>query len=135
MSTNRNIVEWALQEIYVLGENNTASDKQVRDGLDALNRMMAQWETEDKDLGWPPQDTPGDTAPIPWWAEEAVITHLAIRIAPTYNMPIPAALGIRASTSESSLARHCINLKLEKANMSHLPQGARHYRYNIETDS
>ena len=135
MTTNTQIIEWALQEIYVLPQGQSADGTQLQDGLDALNRMMAMWAMEDKDLNFPPQDTAGATTPIPIWAEEAVITNLAVNMASVYQVQIPPLLAIRASRGEQMVGNVLINLNLEKADMSHLPQGTGRYRYDINTDN
>lgn len=132
---NSDIINAALKEIYVLADEETPTARQSADALNMLNRMMAQWAIEDKDINFPPQDTLGATAPIPMWAEDAVITNLALYLNPQFKGSITQELYDRAVKSRARVAANLINTKLDNTDMSHMPQGDSNSRWDIETDT
>jgi hypothetical protein len=135
MATNQEIIDKALQEIFVLVSGASASADESSDMLDMLNGMMAEWAVQDKDLNFPPQDTLGDTCPIPDWAEIGVITNLALEAAPSFDGQITPALVQKADRSRNTIETTLINLKLEGADMSHLPVGTGVSGFSILTDN
>lgn len=133
--TNQQVINKALQELYVLESGQSPSSDESSDVLALLNQMMAEWAVSDKDLNFPPQDTLSDTCPIPTWAERGVIASLAIEAAPMFDAVISSALVAKYEDGVTTITRTLINHNLEKTDMSHLPQGQGYgYRYNIETD-
>jgi hypothetical protein len=76
--------------------------------------MMAEWNTRGLRLGYPVPDNPADSdievdSNIPDAAWEAVITNLAIRLAPSY--------GKMVNTATLVTARHSLNTILSRASM------------------
>ena len=135
MTTNTQIITKALQEIGVLQEGQVPTAQQSSDALDIMNQMITQWKIQDIDLSYPPQDTASATFPLPIWAERAVITNLAVELAPSYKKGISQILAVKADDSLDTIAILVMNNNLKPADMSHLPQGTAKYRYNIETDT
>ena len=133
MSTNQEIIDSALQELGVIEAGDSANATDSATVLNTLNNMMESWEADDKDFNWFPQDTLSDTAPLPRWALEGVISNLAIMVAPNFRSPVTADLARKADKGERTILTRLINLKLEGSDMSHL--GAGNARYNITTDS
>ena len=121
--TNQEAIDQALYSLGILQEGQSANATMSATCLDLLNQMMTAWAVEDKDLQFPPQDTLGDTFPVPVWAESAVIDNLAISAASTLNGYISQALAIRASNGESLVVKTLINAGLQPADMSHMPVG------------
>jgi hypothetical protein len=134
---NSELIDSALREINVINENGSASAEQGEQCLDKLNALMAKWRVSDADFGWWKQTDLTADAPVPDWAEEAVISALAVRVAPQYGASISAELALVARDSLKTVKREVIKLKMDNADMSHMPIGAGHYqtRYDIQSDS
>ena len=125
--TNTVIINDALKELGVVAEGETATAPQGLDALRAFNQMMAVWVESDMDFGWFPQDTLSDTAPVPTWAEDAVIANLAKTMASKFRAPVTPVLQERAVEGRNHVARTLINMNLENADMEHLPRGDGRY--------
>jgi hypothetical protein len=136
MATNQEIIDLALAKIDVIEAGETANATDSATALGVLNRMMAEWRERSMDLNWFTQDTLGDDAPVPEWAEEAVIANLAVRAASDFTaMVTPGVMG-EAMTGRRTIGNTLISQTLDNADMSHMPYGSgRQSRYNIETDS
>ena len=138
MTTIIEIIEDALREINVISEVDSASDEQGSYGLRKLNQQMALWQERDIDnLGWFPQDDTTNSSPIPDYAELAVVTSLAVALAPKYGASVSPELAAVAAGSMNTLLRKSISEKLDNADMSHMPVGTGNAegRYDIERDS
>ena len=114
------------------GDSFSATDSALV--MQFLNTMMAQWKYSGRDFNWFPQDDLTATLPIPEWAEEAVISNLAVTCAIPFRAPIPADLATKASNGLHMITRTLMNLNLESADMTHLPFGT-YTNGNILTDS
>lgn len=134
MSTNQQYIDRALTAIKVLEKGQSADATDSATALAVFNQMMHSWGVSDKDFNWFTQDTLGDTAPIPDWAEEGVISNLAVRLAEPFETPISAVVVAKAELGSNTIARTLINLKLKKIDLRHLPQG-NDIKNNILTDS
>jgi hypothetical protein len=132
------IIDDALKEVNVISEVATASPEQGQFVLRRLNQMMALWaQTKDMDMGWFDQaDTSGDM-PTPDWVNLAIITGLAVAIAPKYGATISQELASIATSSISGVQTRLILDRKRGVDLSYLPVGAGHYgRGNsILTDS
>jgi len=130
-----------LQELFdkaglLIGANDSGDSltpEESADLLSALNSMMAMWAMDDKDLQWPPQDTLGDTYPLPQWTEEPVIYNLAVRAATLFDLSVPPDVAFIANEGAKFIAKTLINNKTIPLDMSHMPAGGG--RWNIITDS
>jgi len=134
--TNQELIDKALQEISAVDSGSSATAAESADMLDMLNSMMAKWSMDSMDLQFPPQDTLGDTCPIPTWAEEAVISNLAMTASPSFvSSYISPLLAAKASMGLLLVKRVCINSELRPVDLSYLPGGsATSSNYNINTD-
>lgn len=131
--TNVQVITAALTELRLVPEGESATGQQGLDGLRALNQMMAAWANLDMDLQFPPQDTLSDVCPIPIWAEEGVISNLAVKLAPLMQAPISPELAVKASTTHNDLAVILMRQNMREADTDHMPRGTG-YRGNILTD-
>lgn len=137
-TTVQSVVDDALREINVISEVASASPEQGKFVLRRLNQMMALWQqTKDLDFGWFGQTNTNGNMPTPEWADLAIITGLAIAIAPKYGATISQEL---AGVADSSISGAQTKLMVEKkkgVDLSYLPVGSGHYgRGNsILTDS
>ena len=130
--TNQQIIDRAGFELGLVESGDSMDSTDTADALIDLNQMMAAWAVKDKDFKWPPQDTAGDVAPIPIWAEQGVISNLAVTMGPTFRSPIPADLHEKARLGRQTIGNTLVNLELEGSDMTHLPQG-RNWYYDIVT--
>lgn len=132
--TNNELIKKALQELGVIAFNGTATNSQAQDVLSILNGMMAQWEQTDKALNWFPQDTLSATVPIPAWAENGVISNLAIEASAAFRAPVSVQLAEKADKGRRLIAQTLIKLKNQGVDMDHIHLGS--YRsHDILTDS
>lgn len=134
--TNQELINAALAKIGVIESPDSANTDDSATTLGVLNRMLAEWRERSMDLNWFTQDTLTDTAPLPEWAEEAVISNLAVRASTDFRASVTQGLFDEALTGRRTVGNTLINQSLDNADMSHLPYGdGRLSRYDIETDS
>ena len=136
MATNQNLIDRALGKLGIVEAGESANATDSATALDILNDMLMEWAQKDLDLNWFTQDTLGDTAPLPKWAVKGVIANLAVACATDFRSPIPNDLAVEARQGKRTIGNTLINLALEGADMSHLPQGQGIAgRYDINTDN
>jgi len=137
MATNLELITDALREINVINEVQTPTAEQGTQALRKLNQMLEEWKEDSLDLKWYKQSSTAATAPIPDFAETAVIMGLAIYCAPQYGASISVETAAKADNSITILRRKLITEKLDNADMTHLPIGSGHVvgTYDITTDS
>lgn len=135
-ATNNDLITRALNPIGVAQEGVTPSATVLSDGLNILNAMMASLAlTEFKALGWSPQNAGTDTAPIPDWAEEMVVSALALKLASWHRVPITPELLSDARKSESTVLTYILNNTAKQADLSNMPLGRRGFIYDINQDT
>lgn len=135
--TNVQLITDALRALNVIRESQTPNANQQANVLRFLNQMMFAWEADGTVLGYFEQTTPSDTCPIPQWAEMGVTYMLALAIAGDYGADPLASVIKRADDGYQTILRTVENLKLEGADMRHLPVGSGHWGdsgYDITTD-
>ena len=135
MITVQETIDRALGDIGVIEYSDTADATDSADSLIDLNQMMAEWKLSSMDLDYFPQDDLTATMPIPDWAEGAVISNLAIKCSTTFRARVPQNVYDEAREGKNLVARTLINLNLEQADMTHLPQGEGKFGRSILTDS
>ncbi len=136
MSTNQQIIDLALSKIDVIEGGETADSTDSATALGVLNRMLHEWAERSMDLNWFTQDTLTEIAPIPEWAEEAVISNLAVRASSDFTATVTQSVFDEALDGRRTVGNTLVNQSLDNADMSHMPYGAgRLSRYDIETDS
>ncbi len=127
--TKRQLVIGALTEIGLSSYSFDLSTDQIEMALQRLDAMIGAWGARGIRLGFPlpgsPEDSDANTETgLPDWAWEAVITNLAVRIAPSY--------GKQVSPDTKATARETYNSLLAKAakpteiQLDTLPAGAGH---------
>ena len=112
--TKRQLIDAAMNEIGLASYAFDLLPEQRENALRRLDSMMAEWNTRGLRLGYPVSDNPDDSdidanSNIPDAAWEAVITNLAIRVAPSYGKQINVAT--------ATTARHALNTILARASM------------------
>ena len=110
--TKRQLVDAAMAEIGLASYAFDLMPEQREGALRRLDSLMAEWNTRGLRLGYPIPDNPADSdidddSNIPDAAWEAVITNLAIRLAPSY--------GKQVNIATMTTARHALNTILARA--------------------
>ena len=135
MATNQNLIDLAGGKLGIVEAGASANATDSATFLGVLNRMLAEWRERSMDLNWFTQDTLADTAPLPEWAEEAVISNLAARAASDFRVNVSNELAHEALTGRRTIGNTLINQELDNADMSHMPYGeGRLSRYDIQSD-
>lgn len=101
---------------------------QIESGVRRLDTMMAEWNARGVRLGYPLPNSPQFTdidaeSNVPDSANEAIITNLAIRIAPSYGRALSVDTKITAKTSFNTLLARATMPK-EMQPHGDLPRGA-----------
>lgn len=91
--SKRQYIEQAFYEIGLAGYMFDLSQEQLQSALRQLDMMMSTWDAKGVALGWPialsPDNSDLDTmAGDHPWANEAIYTNLALRIAPSYGKSV-----------------------------------------------
>jgi hypothetical protein len=112
--TKRQLVEAAMAEIGLASYAFDLLPEQRELALRRLDSMMAEWNTRGLRLGYPVPDNPADSdidqdSNLPDAAWEAVITNLALKMAPSY--------GKQVNPETKITARHSLNTILARASM------------------
>ena len=124
--TKGELVNSALEELGISSYDFDISPEAVQSGLRKLDSMMAEWSIKGIRLSFPiskiQQSSVDDDSNIPDWAWEAVITNLAIRMAPSYGKTVQPETKIAAKNAYNTL---CSNFaKPREMQMSSMPKGA-----------
>jgi len=112
--TKREFVTAALEEIGLASYVFDAQPEQLQSALVRLDAMMANWNGKGIRLAYPLPATAGGSSLdqdtfVPDSANEAIITNLAVRIAPSYGKAV--------SPDTKATARDAYNLLLSRAAM------------------
>jgi hypothetical protein len=112
--TKRQLVEAAMAEIGLASYAFDLLPEQRELALRRLDSMMAEWNTRGLRLGYPVPDNPADSdidqdSNTPDAAWEAIITNLALKMAPSY--------GKQVNPETKITARHALNTILSRASM------------------
>jgi hypothetical protein len=112
--TKRQLVEAAMAEIGLASYAFDLMPEQRELALRRLDSMMAEWNTRGLRLGYPVPDNPADSdidqdSNTPDAAWEAIITNLALKMAPSY--------GKQVNIETKITARHALNTILSRASM------------------
>ena len=110
--TKRQYAEDALMELGIASYVFDLQADQIESAVRRLDTMMAEWNGRGIRLGYPLPVSPSDTdidaqAGTPDSAHDAIITNLAVRLAPSY--------GKQVSTQTLATARHTFNTLLARA--------------------
>ena len=132
--TNQELIDKAAFEIFLIEAGNSLGATDSAAALDVINEMFAAWAVTDMDMQIPPQDTLGDTIPVPIWAVKGVISNLAVDMAVPFQSVVTQGLATKAGEGQSLIARVLLNNRIEGLDMTHMPLGTGRYIHNILTD-
>lgn len=125
--TRREFCNGAFEEIGIATYNFDIGPDQYQSAGNRLDAMMAEWNAKGIRLGYPLPASPGDgdlddETNVPDSAWQAVVTNLAIRVAPMFGkqvMQATAAAAKQAYNTILSISAQPIELQLRQ-----LPAGA-----------
>lgn len=127
--TKRQLILSAMGEIGLSSYSFDLSADQIEQALWRLDAMMEEWVTRGIRLGWPSASSPelsdayAETN-LPGYAQTAVITNLAVQIAPSYGKAVsPQTLATARGTYNSLLARFAVPAEKQ---LDSIPAGAGH---------
>lgn len=126
--TKRQFVTAAFEEIGLADYVFDLTPEQLQSALRRLDAMMAEWNAKGLRLAYPlpssPQDSDlDDETFVPDSAYEAVITNLAVRIAPGYGKVVSADTKMIAKDGLNTLMQRA-TFPLEQQLPSTMPSGA-----------
>ena len=99
MTTMREVVEDAMEDITVKKAEVALTGDELQSGIRRANDMLVQWDGLGIIVGYNPVLNGDDVLELEPAAIAAVKANLAIKLAPSYSKPITNALAENASTS------------------------------------
>jgi len=125
--TKIDLVKSALSEVGLSSYLFDLSVDQMSEALCRLDLMMAEWGGRGIRLGYQVASTPAGVdamtdSGIPDWAHEAVITNLAVRLAPAYGKTVQRETSIIATRGMNTLL--ALAAKPREMQLGPLPFGA-----------
>lgn len=120
MTTAQTIIDDALSEILVNPDEAPLESSEVQYAIRTMNRMITAWNFA---IGFTVIDNPADTMDVPSYAEDAIVKHLAIHIAPRFDGFVSQDLRNAARGALASLKRIIIEVA-ESNYPSRLPIGS-----------
>ncbi|MFN6251735.1 MAG: packaged DNA stabilization gp4 family protein [Acetobacteraceae bacterium] len=134
--TKRQFVEEAFAELGMASYTFDLSPQQLDACLRRLDTMMATWNARGIRLGYPlpsnPQDSDLDTdTQVPDSANEAIITNLAIRLAPQYGKTVSLDTRTTAKQAyDTLLARAAFPIEQQFPRTLPMGAGQKPWRYD-----
>lgn len=110
--TKREFIVAALEEIGLTSAYDLAADE-LAASLKRLDNMMATWNANGLRLGYPLPDTPSasnidDNTNVPDRANEAIVTNLAVKLAPMYGKTVSQDTKVSASQAYRVVANYAV---------------------------
>ncbi len=87
MTTTKQIIDRAAGKAKIKSEGQDLSEPQYADFLIELNNFMLQEAAEGLQMGWNELTTQEETISTPRWADNYVITHLAMIMMDEFGIP------------------------------------------------
>lgn len=114
--TKRQFVEGAFEEIGLAEYVFDVQPEGLQGALRRLDAMMADWAARGINLAYPMPDNPQDSGldtqtDVPDRAWQAIVTNLAVRLAPTYGKQVMMETKAAARSSLDALLRHSITMR------------------------
>lgn len=130
--TNSDLITGALRLLGVLNEVQTASAEQGAHGLEALNQVMAEWESDGIDIQYYEQNDITQETPIPMNARAAVKYFLAFALAPEYGRAVTPEMRETGAKFYNTLVKNTV-LDGMRESVTSMPRGEGWYSdYDIE---
>lgn len=133
-TTNIVLVTDALRLLGVVAATDNASAEDAALALRVCNEMLDDWSSRNIDVGWFPQTTLADDAPVNDDAINAVKYSLALLLAPYFGLEPAPSIIASATRHYTRLLRISIIEQMTETTMTHIPRGERGGFYDITTD-
>lgn len=106
----RDYIQLALEELGIADYVFDLEPQALESALRRLDAMMAEWDASGLHLSYPFPSSPGDSdldqeTNVPDIANEAIITNLAIRLAPSYRKQVSPDTKMIAKNAYNTLSR------------------------------
>lgn len=106
--TKRQFIDAAIEEIGIAAYDFDISPEQYQSALRRLDALLASWNAKGIRLGYPIPSSPENSVldsetTVPDSANEAIITNLAIKLAPGYGKVVSAETRYTAKDTLSTL--------------------------------
>ena len=125
------LIQGAYEQLRIWGVTRIPSPTETVLALKRLNGLLLHWENQNIYLGWNVgADNPNDESGLPDWAQEAVFTNLALKLAPTFGKMATPDMKSEASETYNAICLSCY------ANMEYpdtMPVGAGNQRYGYSS--
>lgn len=126
--SKRQYVEAAFEEIGMANYVFDLQPEQLESAMRRLDAMMAEWNAKGIRLGYPMPSSPqqsdlDEQTYVPDSANQAIITNLAMRIAPSYGKQVMAGTMATAKSSYNTILSKA-TFPTEKQFPDTLPSGA-----------
>lgn len=126
------IVERALGAIQVRASEQPITASEMSTGIAYLNDLMASWASVSRAFGFTEVVNADDETAIPDWANRAVISNLAMEMAPEYGKQVTPAL-VRMASDSLRLLKNRLAGELEVFYPNTLPVGSANNEYDVYT--
>ena len=136
--SKRQFVTAALEEIGIASYSFDVSPEQLESALRRLDSMIADWNGKGIRLGYPLPSSPEFSdidaeSEVPDSANEAIITNLAIRIAPSYGKQLMVETKITARDAYQTLLNRA-TLAPQQQLPGSMPAGAGNKPWRVYDD-
>lgn len=132
--TKRQYIEAALEEIGMAAYTFDLQPEQIESGVRRLDAMIAEWNGRGLRLSYPLPGSPENSdidaeTNVPDYANEAIITGLALRLAPSYGKNVSTLTMSRARMAyDVVLAKSAVPIEMQFPSTLPLGSGNKPYR-------
>jgi hypothetical protein len=129
MTTALQLIEDSFDDIGIKPAETDLSDSEIAIGIRRLNRLAVGFASSGLNFGFTKVTNKDEVLTIPDWSEDLFISHLAIRLAPGFDVDITPGLVATASESLKVVQRRLISVP-EVQFPTTLPIGSGNYDYH-----
>lgn len=129
--TKGEVVRTALAHLGLVDYEFDVTPEELATGVDFLNIMMSFWSGKNLKVPYNFEGETEDDSGLPDTAIEAVVTNLAIRLAPTFGKQTP--LEVRTTAKQSLNALYSESARPIEQQLDAIPSGAGHKERNFFT--
>ena len=146
MATAAELITDSLGELLVSASEQSVQPEEMQAGIRYLNRMMSELAVQGMSLGFTIIVNPADVVTVPDGVQGAVVSLLALKLAPQYDAPITGSLIQAAKDGKNAILNLTISRKSTQM-PSTMPVGSgnegylngnlntRHFYPGIDTDT
>ena len=110
MDTAAEVIQDALSEILVQPSEAPIQADEAQTAIRAMNRMMAQFDSQGISLGYTKVTSLGDLVTIPDGALNGLVYNLALRLSPQFDAPVTQALVAAAADGLDAMRRLSVEI-------------------------